>query len=104
MTGHTKLRRHQGLINTKYLLNRGFQIFTSLNAWHYAFCRLFLGSDIVTSSAPTKEQPKSATSGSSGESMDSVSVSSCESNHSEVEEGSITPMDTPDEPQKKVHP
>uniref|UniRef100_A0A8B9XM29 Ral guanine nucleotide dissociation stimulator like 1 n=1 Tax=Bos mutus grunniens TaxID=30521 RepID=A0A8B9XM29_BOSMU len=64
--------------------------------------RLFLGSDIVTSSAPTKEQPKSATSGSSGESMDSVSVSSCESNHSEVEEGSITPMDTPDEPQKKL--
>uniref|UniRef100_A0AAA9SZD0 Ral guanine nucleotide dissociation stimulator like 1 n=1 Tax=Bos taurus TaxID=9913 RepID=A0AAA9SZD0_BOVIN len=63
---------------------------------------LFLGSDIVTSSAPTKEQPKSATSGSSGESMDSVSVSSCESNHSEVEEGSITPMDTPDEPQKKL--
>lgn len=34
--------------------------------------------------------------------MDSVSVSSCESNHSEAEEGSVTPMDTPDEPQKKV--
>ncbi|XP_077934194.1 ral guanine nucleotide dissociation stimulator-like 1 isoform X2 [Halichoerus grypus] len=64
--------------------------------------RLFLGSDIITSSTPTKEQPKSTASGSSGESMDSVSVSSCESNHSEAEEGSITPMDTPDEPQKKL--
>ncbi|ERE73612.1 ral guanine nucleotide dissociation stimulator-like 1-like protein [Cricetulus griseus] len=63
---------------------------------------LFLGSDIITGSTPTKEQPKSTASGSSGESMDSVSVSSCESNHSEAEEGSITPMDTPDEPQKKL--
>uniref|UniRef100_F1N644 Ral guanine nucleotide dissociation stimulator like 1 n=1 Tax=Bos taurus TaxID=9913 RepID=F1N644_BOVIN len=75
---------------------------TSPGSVHTRRTRLFLGSDIVTSSAPTKEQPKSATSGSSGESMDSVSVSSCESNHSEVEEGSITPMDTPDEPQKKL--
>ncbi|KAF6075700.1 ral guanine nucleotide dissociation stimulator like 1 [Phyllostomus discolor] len=64
--------------------------------------RLFLGSDIITSSTPAKEQPKSTASGSSGESMDSVSVSSCESNHSEAEESSITPMDTPDEPQKKL--
>ena len=87
----------------KYLLNHGFQICKSLNAWHYVFCRLFLGSDIITSSTPTKEQPKSTASGSSGESMDSVSVSSCESNHSEAEEGSITPMDTPDEAQKKVY-
>ncbi|XP_011507643.1 ral guanine nucleotide dissociation stimulator-like 1 isoform X2 [Homo sapiens] len=63
---------------------------------------LFLGSDMITSPTPTKEQPKSTASGSSGESMDSVSVSSCESNHSEAEEGSITPMDTPDEPQKKL--
>ncbi|XP_059947132.1 ral guanine nucleotide dissociation stimulator-like 1 isoform X2 [Mesoplodon densirostris] len=63
---------------------------------------LFLGSDLITSSTPTKEQPKSTASGSSGESMDSVSVSSCESNHSEAEEGSITPMDTPDEAQKKL--
>ncbi|XP_011903315.1 PREDICTED: ral guanine nucleotide dissociation stimulator-like 1 isoform X5 [Cercocebus atys] len=63
---------------------------------------LFLGSDLITSPTPTKEQPKSTASGSSGESMDSVSVSSCESNHSEAEEGSITPMDTPDEPQKKL--
>uniref|UniRef100_A0A5F8GU89 Ral guanine nucleotide dissociation stimulator like 1 n=1 Tax=Monodelphis domestica TaxID=13616 RepID=A0A5F8GU89_MONDO len=63
---------------------------------------LFLGSDVINSSTPTKEQPKSTPSGSSGESMDSVSVSSCESNHSEGEEGCITPVDTPDEPPKKL--
>ncbi|XP_074078316.1 ral guanine nucleotide dissociation stimulator-like 1 isoform X1 [Macrotis lagotis] len=63
---------------------------------------LFLGSDVINSNTPTKEQPKSTPSGSSGESMDSVSVSSCESNHSEAEEGCITPVDTPDEPQKKL--
>ncbi|XP_043347000.1 ral guanine nucleotide dissociation stimulator-like 1 isoform X8 [Dermochelys coriacea] len=63
---------------------------------------LFLGADVITNSTPTKEQPKSTPSGSSGESMDSVSVSSCESNHSEGEEVCITPIDTPDEPQKKL--
>ncbi|NXL93958.1 RGL1 protein, partial [Alectura lathami] len=63
---------------------------------------LFLGSEMITNSTPTKEQPKSTPSGSSGESMDSVSVSSCESNPSEPEEGCITPMDAPDEPQKKL--
>ncbi|XP_060088393.1 ral guanine nucleotide dissociation stimulator-like 1 isoform X3 [Heteronotia binoei] len=63
---------------------------------------LFLGSDLLATSTPTKEQPKSTPSGSSGESMDSVSVSSCESNHSESEDVCITPTDTPDEPQKKL--
>uniref|UniRef100_A0A452IP81 Uncharacterized protein n=1 Tax=Gopherus agassizii TaxID=38772 RepID=A0A452IP81_9SAUR len=63
---------------------------------------LFLGADVITNSTPTKEQPKSTPSGSSGESMDSVSVSSCESNHFESEEVCITPIDTPDEPQKKL--
>ncbi|XP_067156649.1 ral guanine nucleotide dissociation stimulator-like 1 isoform X2 [Apteryx mantelli] len=63
---------------------------------------LFLGSEVITNSTPTKEQPKSTPGGSSGESMDSVSVSSCESNHSESEEVCITPIDTPDEPQKKL--
>ncbi|XP_052521643.1 ral guanine nucleotide dissociation stimulator-like 1 isoform X1 [Tympanuchus pallidicinctus] len=63
---------------------------------------LFLGSEVITNSTPTKEQPKSTPSGSSGESMDSVSVSSCESNHSESEEVCVTPIDTPDEPQKKL--
>ncbi|NXA34083.1 RGL1 protein, partial [Eudromia elegans] len=63
---------------------------------------LFLGSEVITNSTPTKEQPKSTPGGSSGESMDSVSVSSCESNHSESEEVCITPIDTPDEPPKKL--
>ncbi|XP_058524921.1 ral guanine nucleotide dissociation stimulator-like 1 [Ochotona princeps] len=63
---------------------------------------LFLGLDVAPGSPPTKEQPKSAASGSSGESMDSSSVSSCESNPSEAEEGSLTPVGTPDEPQKKL--
>ncbi|XP_028588040.2 ral guanine nucleotide dissociation stimulator-like 1 isoform X5 [Podarcis muralis] len=63
---------------------------------------LFLGSDLIASSTPTKEQPKSTPSGSSGESMDSVSVSSCDSNHSETEDICISPTDTPDEPQKKL--
>uniref|UniRef100_A0A8D0GUX5 Ral guanine nucleotide dissociation stimulator like 1 n=1 Tax=Sphenodon punctatus TaxID=8508 RepID=A0A8D0GUX5_SPHPU len=63
---------------------------------------LFLGTEGLANSTPTKEQPKSTPSGSSGESMDSVSVSSCESTHSESEEACTTPIDTPDEPQKKL--
>ncbi|KAG8132810.1 hypothetical protein E2320_010629 [Naja naja] len=47
---------------------------------------LFLGPDVIANSTPTKEQPKSVPSGSSGESMDSVSLtessSSCSSIHS----------------------
>uniref|UniRef100_UPI00398F2832 ral guanine nucleotide dissociation stimulator-like 1 isoform X2 n=1 Tax=Pristiophorus japonicus TaxID=55135 RepID=UPI00398F2832 len=64
---------------------------------------LFLGSDVITNSTPTKncEQPKSPPSGSSGESMDSVSVSSSDSNNSEIEEACTTPTDTPEEPPKK---
>ncbi|XP_034977353.1 ral guanine nucleotide dissociation stimulator-like 1 isoform X2 [Zootoca vivipara] len=63
---------------------------------------LFLGSDLIANSPPTKDQPKSTPSGSSGESMDSVSVSSCDSNHSETEGICISPTDTPDDPQKKL--
>lgn len=63
---------------------------------------LFLGSDLMAGSTPSKEPPKSTASGSSGESMDSVSVSSCESNPSEPEEGAFTPLHAPDEPQKKL--
>ncbi|XP_067846825.1 ral guanine nucleotide dissociation stimulator-like 1 isoform X2 [Heptranchias perlo] len=64
---------------------------------------LFLGSDVITNSTPTKncDQPKSPPSGSSGESMDSVSVSSSDSNNSEIEEACTTPTDTPDGPPKK---
>ncbi|XP_029473385.1 ral guanine nucleotide dissociation stimulator-like 1 isoform X2 [Rhinatrema bivittatum] len=60
--------------------------------------RLFLGSDTT----PTKEQPKSPPNGtSSEESMDSVSVSSLNSTHSETDI-ITTPTDTSDEPQKKL--
>lgn len=60
---------------------------------------LFLGSDLMAGSTPSKEAPKSTASGSSGESMDSASVSSCESS---PEEGAFTPLHSPDEPQKKL--
>ncbi|XP_042640034.1 ral guanine nucleotide dissociation stimulator-like 1 isoform X3 [Tyto alba] len=64
--------------------------------------QLFLGSEVLTHSTPTKEQPKCAPSGSSGESTDSASVSSLEFNQSETEDAFTTPMGTPEEPQKKL--
>lgn len=63
---------------------------------------------MIAHSTPIKEQPKSNPGGSSGESADSASVSSCEFNHSEAEDICIGPvdtsdtLDTPDESQKKV--
>ncbi|NXS97775.1 RGL1 protein, partial [Jacana jacana] len=63
---------------------------------------LFLGSEVIAHSTPIKEQPKSTPSGSSGESTDSASVSSFELNHSESEDICISPVGTPDEPQKKL--
>ncbi|KAM6066225.1 ral guanine nucleotide dissociation stimulator-like 1 [Chlamydotis macqueenii] len=66
------------------------------------FSLLFLGSEVIAHSTPIKEQPKSTPGGSSGESTDSASVSSCELNHSEPEEVCITPIDTPDDSQKKL--
>lgn len=63
---------------------------------------------MIAHSTPIKEQPKSTPGGSSGESTDSASVSSCEFNHSEAEDVCIGPVDTPDtldtphESQKKV--
>ncbi|XP_074952893.1 ral guanine nucleotide dissociation stimulator-like 1 [Phalacrocorax aristotelis] len=66
------------------------------------FSLLFLGSEVIAHSTPTKEQPKSTPGGSSGESTDSASVSSCEFNHSESEDICITPIGTPDESQKKL--
>ncbi|NXF46857.1 RGL1 protein, partial [Oceanites oceanicus] len=66
------------------------------------FSLLFLGSEIIAHSTPIKEQPKSTPGGSSGESTDSASVSSCELNHCEAEDVCITPVDIPDEPPKKV--
>ncbi|XP_075013115.1 ral guanine nucleotide dissociation stimulator-like 1 [Calonectris borealis] len=66
------------------------------------FSLLFLGSEVIAHSTPIKEQPKSTPGGSSGESTDSASVSSCEFNHSESEDICITPVGTPDDPQKKL--
>ncbi|NXU55828.1 RGL1 protein, partial [Turnix velox] len=63
---------------------------------------LFLGPEVINQSTPIKEQPKSIPGGSSGESTDSASVSSCEFNHSESEDTCTTPTDTPEEPQKKL--
>ncbi|KAM4655540.1 ral guanine nucleotide dissociation stimulator-like 1 isoform 2-T2 [Amazona ochrocephala] len=72
------------------------------------FSLLFLGSEMIAHSTPIKEQPKSTPDGSSGESTDSASVSSCEFNHCEAEDVCIGPvdtpdtLDTPDESQKKL--
>ncbi|NXR54800.1 RGL1 protein, partial [Hippolais icterina] len=60
---------------------------------------LFLGTDVFT---PPKEPPKSSpVGGSSGESTDSASVSSCEFNHSETEDVCVTPVSSPEDPLKK---
>ncbi|NWU05901.1 RGL1 protein, partial [Cephalopterus ornatus] len=61
---------------------------------------LFLGTDVIT---PPKEQPpkSSPLGGSSGESTDSASVSSCEFNHSETEDVCVTPISSPEDPLKK---
>ncbi|NXT64812.1 RGL1 protein, partial [Chaetops frenatus] len=61
---------------------------------------LFLGTDVFT---PPKEQPLKSTpvGGSSGESTDSASVSSCEFNHSETEDVCVTPVSSPEDPLKK---
>ncbi|KFV19524.1 Ral guanine nucleotide dissociation stimulator-like 1, partial [Tauraco erythrolophus] len=66
------------------------------------FSLLFLGSEVIAHSTPIKEPPKSTPSGSSGESTDSASVSSCEFNHSESEDACTTPTGTPEEPEKKL--
>ncbi|NXS42106.1 RGL1 protein, partial [Balaeniceps rex] len=66
------------------------------------FSLLFLGSEVIAHSTPIKEQPKSTPGGSSGESTDSASVSSCEFNHSESEDVCVTPIGMPDESQKKL--
>ncbi|XP_071607464.1 ral guanine nucleotide dissociation stimulator-like 1 [Heliangelus exortis] len=66
------------------------------------FSLMFLGSEMLTHSTPIKEQSKSTPGGSSSESTDSASVSSCELNHSESEDVCISPIGTPDEAQKKL--
>ncbi|XP_010076784.1 PREDICTED: ral guanine nucleotide dissociation stimulator-like 1, partial [Pterocles gutturalis] len=63
------------------------------------FSLLFQGSEVspTTCSTPIKEQPQAAPGGSSGESTDSASVSSCEFNHSETDNSYVTAIDAPDE-------
>ncbi|XP_030640262.1 ral guanine nucleotide dissociation stimulator-like 1 [Chanos chanos] len=61
---------------------------------------LFLGTDTSTTGSPVRETPRSPPTGSSGESMDSVSVSSSDSSPSDVE--GLTPTHTPDTHQKKL--
>ncbi|XP_014803814.1 PREDICTED: ral guanine nucleotide dissociation stimulator-like 1 isoform X2 [Calidris pugnax] len=63
---------------------------------------LFLGSEGINHSTPNKKQPKSAPRGSSGESTDSGSVSSCELNQPEYEDVCISPIGTPDGLRKKL--
>ncbi|XP_074763144.1 ral guanine nucleotide dissociation stimulator-like 1 isoform X2 [Athene noctua] len=63
---------------------------------------LFLGSEVMAHNQPVKEQPKCAPGGSSGDSTDSASVSSCEFNHSEPEDACIAPVGTADASQKKL--
>ncbi|KAF3691027.1 Ral guanine nucleotide dissociation stimulator-like 1 [Channa argus] len=62
---------------------------------------LFLGTDSSAASSPVRETPRSPPTGSSGESMDSVSVSSSDSS-SPDSEGLATPTHTSDSQQNKL--
>uniref|UniRef100_A0A8C2H286 Ral guanine nucleotide dissociation stimulator-like 1 n=1 Tax=Cyprinus carpio TaxID=7962 RepID=A0A8C2H286_CYPCA len=61
---------------------------------------LFLGPDVSNASSPVRESPRSPPTGSSGESMDSVSVSSSDSSPSESE--GMTPTHSIDTHLKKL--
>ncbi|XP_035270033.1 ral guanine nucleotide dissociation stimulator-like 1 isoform X2 [Anguilla anguilla] len=61
---------------------------------------LFLGAEATAASSPVRESPRSPPAGSSGESMDSVSVSSSDSGPSDSE--GLTPTHTPDIAEKKL--
>ncbi|TKS74495.1 Ral guanine nucleotide dissociation stimulator-like 1 [Collichthys lucidus] len=63
--------------------------------------RLFLGTDSNAASSPVREMPRSPPTGSSGESMDSVSVSSSDSSSPSDSEG-LTPTHTSDSQQNKL--
>ncbi|XP_051233990.1 ral guanine nucleotide dissociation stimulator-like 1 isoform X1 [Dicentrarchus labrax] len=62
---------------------------------------LFLGTDSNAASSPVRETPRSPPTGSSGESMDSVSVSSSDSSSPSDSEG-LTPTHTSDSQQNKL--
>lgn len=77
-------------------------LFTALsNSGLPLLCRLFLGTDSSTASSPVRETPRSPPTGSSGESMDSVSVSSSDSSSPSDSEG-LTPTHSSDSQQNKV--
>uniref|UniRef100_A0A669F828 Ral guanine nucleotide dissociation stimulator-like 1 n=1 Tax=Oreochromis niloticus TaxID=8128 RepID=A0A669F828_ORENI len=63
---------------------------------------LFLGTDSNSASSPIRETPRSPPTGSSGESMDSVSVSSSDSGSPSDSEGLATPTHTSDSQQNKL--
>lgn len=63
---------------------------------------LFLGTDSNSASSPVRETPRSPPTGSSGESMDSVSVSSSDSSSPSDSEGLATPTHTSDSHQNKL--
>uniref|UniRef100_A0AAX7V370 Ral guanine nucleotide dissociation stimulator-like 1 n=1 Tax=Astatotilapia calliptera TaxID=8154 RepID=A0AAX7V370_ASTCA len=63
---------------------------------------LFLGTDSNSASSPVRETPRSPPTGSSGESMDSVSVSSSDSGSPSDSEGLATPTHTSDSQQNKL--
>ncbi|XP_039984513.1 ral guanine nucleotide dissociation stimulator-like 1 isoform X1 [Xiphias gladius] len=63
---------------------------------------LFLGSDNNAASSPVRETPRSPPTGSSGESMDSVSVSSSDSSSPSDSEGLAPPTHTSDSQQNKL--
>lgn len=71
------------------------------NNWLPVLSRLFLGTDSNAASSPVRETPRSPPTGSSGESMDSVSVSSSDSSSPSDSEG-LTPTHTSDSQQNKV--
>lgn len=62
---------------------------------------LFLGTDSSSASSPVRETPRSPPTGSSGESMDSVSVSSSDSSSPSDSEG-LAPTHNSDSQQNKV--
>uniref|UniRef100_A0A3Q1F1T4 Ral guanine nucleotide dissociation stimulator-like 1 n=1 Tax=Acanthochromis polyacanthus TaxID=80966 RepID=A0A3Q1F1T4_9TELE len=63
---------------------------------------LFLGTDSNSASSPVRETPRSPPTGSSGESMDSVSVSSSDSSSPSDSEGLATPTHNSDSQQNKL--
>ncbi|XP_054911921.1 ral guanine nucleotide dissociation stimulator-like 1 isoform X2 [Poeciliopsis prolifica] len=63
---------------------------------------LFLGPDSSTASSPVRETPRSPPTGSSGESMDSVSVSSNDSSSPSDNEGLTSPTHNADSSQNKL--